>query len=113
LREVGYPALCAAGRCLLELPQADLRRRGRTVTDHGMPFLSPVVRGLKASAGTPSVPEGVLAVLRIVSERYGLDGHTPRSVDEVAWRLGISNVAVREIEGNVLRIARSVARAGA
>jgi len=64
-------------------------------------------------ASTGSVPEGVLALLRVVIERYGLDGHPPRSVDEVAWRLGMPRLAVREIEGNVLKIARSVPRAGA
>ncbi len=76
----------------------------------GTTALIPSRRGKRAIASL--VPEGVGVVLKVVMERYGLDGHPPRSVDEVAWRLGIPRLSVRQVEGEVLRLARSVAHAG-
>jgi len=46
---------------------------------------------------------------RVLAMRFGLDGHTPKTLEEVGTDLGITRERVRQLESRALRELRSVA----
>jgi RNA polymerase primary sigma factor len=46
---------------------------------------------------------------RVLAMRFGLDGHTPKTLEEVGRDLGITRERVRQLESRALRELRSVA----
>jgi RNA polymerase primary sigma factor len=46
---------------------------------------------------------------RVLAMRFGLDGHTPKTLEEVGVDLGITRERVRQLESRALRELRSVA----
>jgi RNA polymerase primary sigma factor len=46
---------------------------------------------------------------RVLAMRFGLEGHTPRTLEEVGVELGITRERVRQLESRALRELRSVA----
>jgi RNA polymerase primary sigma factor len=46
---------------------------------------------------------------RVLAMRFGLEGHTPRTLEEVGVELGITRERVRQLEARALRELRSVA----
>jgi RNA polymerase primary sigma factor len=46
---------------------------------------------------------------RVLAMRFGLDGHIPKTLEEVGTDLGITRERVRQLESRALRELRSVA----
>jgi RNA polymerase primary sigma factor len=46
---------------------------------------------------------------RVLAMRFGLEGHTPKTLEEVGTDLGITRERVRQLESRALRELRSVA----
>lgn len=51
----------------------------------------------------PKLRAGSLLPLKVFVERYGLDGHAPRTVREVGSKYALTPNEVRAVESQVLR----------
>lgn len=70
-------------------------------------------RNESEGCGTPRVDfEGERTCLplgvRILVERYGLDGRRPRTLEETARKHGLSRAKVRELEARVIQALRKI-----